>query len=221
MQDDDKLIDRDAWRRMLSRGGGEPPRATDERIRAEARRALAPRTGRWWLPASLAASLLLAVLVVQWQYEEIRSPAAVTESEVAPAIATQPAPAADAASVRAPAEQSSVAAPMADMPPAPAASRVIPPVAPGPRAAEQRTESAELSVPAAKEERAPAAGLAQSAPVAAREALADQAVTPEQWYARIEELRAAGRDEEADDELRRLEQAHPGWLERHLRERGE
>lgn len=211
MQDDDKPIDRDAWRRVLQHGDGEPPRATDERIRAEARRALAPHTGRWWLPASLAASLLLAVLVVQWQYEETFSPAPVTESDVAPAI--EPAPAADADSGKAPAEESFVPAPMMDM--------AAPPAAPRPREAEQRMESAELSAPAAKAGPARSSGLAQSAPVVARQASADERLTPEQWYARIEALRAAGRDEEAEAELRRLEEAHPGWLERHLREQRE
>jgi hypothetical protein len=38
--------------------------------------------------------------------------------------------------------------------------------------------------------------------------------SPEDWYASIEELRAAGRNEEADSELERLEAAYPGWLEK-------
>src|SRR6185295_2424584 len=36
--------------------------------------------------------------------------------------------------------------------------------------------------------------------------------TPEEWYAEIEALRAAGRDVEADAELAKLEEAYPGWL---------
>jgi outer membrane protein assembly factor BamD (BamD/ComL family) len=36
--------------------------------------------------------------------------------------------------------------------------------------------------------------------------------TPEEWYAEIEALREAGRIEEAEAELTRLEAAHPGWL---------
>ena len=220
MQDDDNLPDRDAWRRVLQRGADGPPRATDERIRAEARRALAPHTGRWWLPASLAASLLLAVLVVQWQYEEIRPPALVTESDVAPA--------AEDSAAEAGARQPSVPAPMTDLahPDAPAAAAPPPeraagkaaPAATPPREAEARAESMELAAPALQAESAPVTGIAQSAPVRAREVSAADAETPEAWYARIERLRAAGRDEEADAELRRLEQAHPGWLERHLRE---
>lgn len=223
MQDDDNLPDRDAWRRVLQRGAGQPPRATDERIRAEARRALAPHTGRWWLPASLAASLLLAVLVVQWQYEEIRPPALVTESDVAPAPEDSAAAAA--------AEQSSVPAPMADLAPPGAPTAAPPPperaagkAAPAatlPREAEARAESVELAAPALEAESTPVTGIAQSAPVRAHEASADDTEAPEAWYARIERLRAAGRDAEADAELRRLEAAHPGWLERHLREQKE
>ena len=39
--------------------------------------------------------------------------------------------------------------------------------------------------------------------------------TPEQWYADIEALRAAGRIKEADAELARLKTRYPGWLESH------
>ena len=42
--------------------------------------------------------------------------------------------------------------------------------------------------------------------------------TPETWYAYIEKLRAQGKVEEADRQLARLEKAHPGWLERYLRD---
>ena len=45
--------------------------------------------------------------------------------------------------------------------------------------------------------------------------------TPESWYAYIEKLRAQGRTEEADRQLARLEKAHPGWVERYLRDRPE
>ncbi|MGH8244508.1 MAG: hypothetical protein ACRETY_14305, partial [Steroidobacteraceae bacterium] len=40
--------------------------------------------------------------------------------------------------------------------------------------------------------------------------------SPEDWYARIEMLRAEGRVEEAEQELKRLEKAYPGWLKKHL-----
>jgi K(+)-stimulated pyrophosphate-energized sodium pump len=51
----------------------------DRRILAEARRVLTPRIARWWLPASLAASLLLAILIVQWQLADSSPPTHVTE----------------------------------------------------------------------------------------------------------------------------------------------
>jgi hypothetical protein len=38
--------------------------------------------------------------------------------------------------------------------------------------------------------------------------------TPEEWYERIEALRAEGHDQEAETELERLEAAWPGWLEK-------
>lgn len=37
--------------------------------------------------------------------------------------------------------------------------------------------------------------------------------TPEDWYAEIEKLRAAGKKREAKRELEKLKKAHPGWLE--------
>ena len=43
--------------------------------------------------------------------------------------------------------------------------------------------------------------------------------TPESWYAYIEKLRSQGKIEEADLQLARLEKAHPGWVERYLRDR--
>ncbi len=45
--------------------------------------------------------------------------------------------------------------------------------------------------------------------------------TPETWYAYIEKLRAQGKIAEADRQLARLEKAHPGWLERYLRDKPE
>lgn len=228
---DEEPIDREAWRRALARDAGEPPRATDERIRAEARRVLAPHTGRWWLPASLAASLLLAVLIVQWQYEEIRSPAPVTEFDMAPPAAREAAP--PAASPAEPAAADAAAAPM----PAPAEERFVPPprmeapAAPAPAAAD-RAAPVQLAEPEADARRQPAGraamvpaqenaasavtGLRQIGDLRSQEAAAAKPRTPEQWYAEIEALRKAGRNAEADAELARLEEAYPGWLEQHV-----
>jgi hypothetical protein len=213
MQEDDEPIDREAWRRMLTRDTGEPPRATDERIRAEARRALAPHTGRWWLPASLAASLLLAVVIVQWQYDAIRSPVPVTESDVARPSA--PAPTSPAAPQAAsPAESAAVEPAPADAAgkEAPAELRLHEMEAP-------REPAGRAAAVPAQDAAAPAVtGLGQIGELHSREKAAAKPRTPEQWYAEIEALRAAGRHAEADAELARLEEAYPGWLEEHVPE---
>ena len=87
-QKEQEPFDREAWRKLLGAETGAPTKEMDLRILAEARRALAPRIGRWWLPASLAASLLLAVLIVQSQLADFRKPAAVTEADVPATPAT-------------------------------------------------------------------------------------------------------------------------------------
>jgi hypothetical protein len=224
----DKPDDRDAWRRLLDRGGDAPTALTDARICAAARRALAPRARRWWLPASLAASLLLAVFVVQWQYDEQAPPAVVSESDSAAPAADDaasrqiaPAPPAPA---RAPTERrlpSAVAPPTsresiaADTPPADAAQRERDELSEIAVDADRRHEDAAQAAPAT-----PVTGVTQQSAAGnnagvvgelrrSREALP----APEDWYDSIEDLRAAGRHEEADRELERLEAAYPGWLE--------
>jgi hypothetical protein len=62
---DEANVPREPWQRLLEDDGDGPPETTDARIRANARRDLAPRGQRWWLPASLAASFVLAVLIVR------------------------------------------------------------------------------------------------------------------------------------------------------------
>jgi hypothetical protein len=54
--------------------------------RGRARRDLVPRGRRWWLPASLAASFVLAVLVVRSEFGTIRGPL-VDESDRGEAVA--------------------------------------------------------------------------------------------------------------------------------------
>ena len=73
-KDDTTPFPREPWQRLLDDAEGEPPETTDARIRAAARRDLAPRFHRWWLPASLAASFVLAVFVVQSQFGSLRVP---------------------------------------------------------------------------------------------------------------------------------------------------
>lgn len=284
---EDKPVDRDAWRRLLDGGDEGPPELTDARIRAKARQALMPRSGRWWLPASLAASLLLAVLLVQRQYETPGAPAIVSESDYATPPARSPAPDRQDQSL-------AHAAPEQQEEPAPASARregnqantpttaitqqrvaeaeaardrsfvapappVVPPPLDLPATSEARVSSgATASGPATDAAPAPAAR-APAAPAAEakrEEAVGETLVTgsrrrvgslesttpvtqatgadvndrsgaiagglmksgvaersPEEWYAAIEKLRAAGKKREAKLELKKLEEAHPGWLE--------
>src|SRR5262245_45575206 len=64
-RDDEAPFPREPWQRLVQESSDGPPETTDARIRAAARRDLAPRGRRWWLPASLAASLVLAVVLVR------------------------------------------------------------------------------------------------------------------------------------------------------------
>jgi hypothetical protein len=227
----DKPVDRDAWRRLLENGSDMPPALTDARIRAAARRALAPRAKRWWLPASLAASLLLAVFVVQWQYGEQGPPAVISESDYAVPAAEDAASRQDASAPPAPAHR---AAPPAAKQPSVNESRAAKAVS-ADAAKREAEEVSEITVTAGRR-REDSALATPSAPVtaASQEDLAGNSAgvvgqlqksrevlpAPEDWYASIEDLRAAGRHEEADRELERLEAAYPGWLEKnHPRDR--
>lgn len=78
---DEEWIDRDAWRRRLGDAGA-PTSEMDFVIRAEARRVLTPRTSAWWLPASLAAAVVLAVLLAQLQIEDERLHPLVDEYQI-------------------------------------------------------------------------------------------------------------------------------------------
>ena len=59
---------REPWQRLLEESSDGPSETTDARIRAKARRDLAPRGHRWWLPAALAASFVLAVVIVRSEF---------------------------------------------------------------------------------------------------------------------------------------------------------
>lgn len=236
-------FDREAWRRLLGPDTGAPTKEIDRRILAEARRALAPRISRWWLPASLAASVLLAVLIVQWQLADVGKPAAVTESDVlaVPPIAPAPDKAAPAEMQRLPERQDEPASadyavppPRIELPamesssapaaavsaPPPAAEPALPEIEAGKLSRDQTAVAESASVTAAAAAPAPAQAqtAAEPAPtlgmLSARESRAELR-TPEQWYADIEALRAAGRIKEADAELARLKARYPGWLESH------
>ena len=281
---EDRSVDREAWRGLLAGNGEGPSELTDARIRAQARAAITPRTGRWWLPASLAASLLLAVVLVQQQYERISAPAVVSESDYATApaanqvdtspepapmriapppeapaprqrgyLANAPAPATNerdaAANPSEPGDvriQASIAPPRSAVPPllvdSPAmsdarATSAAPAETPAPIAQTAATESkrdekekhlgeivvtgshvsradVEAASPVITQDTA-AEGTAQGALHTGelfKSAVAER--TPQQWYAEIEKLRAAGKKREAKRELEKLRKVHPGWLEK-------
>ncbi len=244
-KDEDTPFDREPWQRLLQNRGDSPSASTDARIRAAARRALAPRAARWWLPASLAASLLLAVLIVQWQYGEGDKPAIVTEADLA-------APAAQAArqerASQAPQAQygiaqdefaaepqgqglnnitvtgSRIGGPERELQaasevPAEEASDVPPP----PAMEDSTLESLATGVTAQSESVRERESRAETRALTPSDATYEQTAAkmrkPEDWYAEIEKLRKAGRIEEADRELKRLKAAYPGWLERHLEQK--
>jgi len=183
-------FDRGPWRKLLEANSGAPTQDMDRRILAEARRALAPHIGRRWLPVSLAASVLLAVLIVQWQLSDSAAPVPVTESDVLSA------PASIAADEAAPAAAMESAKPAANLPP----------------------PLLDLRTPESRRAPAPAQAEAESAvapgTLKAKESYAESR-TPEEWYAAIEALRTSGRIKEADAELARFKSEYPGWLESH------
>jgi hypothetical protein len=233
--DPDKPIAREPWQRLLRERYDAPPEVTDARIRQSARRALAPRPSRWWLPASLAASVLLAVMLVQWQYGDDRRPVYVTESDVvAPMGAVPAATDAGAAATDVPAGNAAEPAGRAqEMRQAPAADAAIaapavpPPLMKLPEYDSTSAAPAERQTPASGiTAAAPAQAVAPSAPVRTEQSRSfgklndlkestDAPRDPEEWYEEIEALRAAGHSEVADAELDRLKKAWPGWLERH------
>jgi hypothetical protein len=275
-KDDTTPFAREPWQRLLEDGSAGPPETTDARIRAAARRDLAPRGRRWWLPASLAASFVLAVFVVQSQFGTLRVPVAresdhgaggaitarIIDREQAQEARSPGQPAAAAAKRQAEPRDVAEADDYGHLDPELAAdSAGAGPMVGGPErelkeAVEMPQESAPAGAPQAmmdmpRPPAAPAAGnaeepgnvaatgdrrseeiaetgsptrsrtVAESPPATTRIQPPPFEKTPEAWYAYIEKLRAEGKAREADRQLARLEKAHPGWLEHHLRERGD
>lgn len=277
-KDDTTPFPREPWQRLLDDAEGGPPETTDARIRAAARRDLAPRFHRWWLPASLAASFVLAVFVVQSQFGTLHVPVAresdhgaggaITAriidredaTEARPQGAAPSAAGKRAAQARDQAESdaygypdaalaadSAGAGPMiggperelkeamevpqesfvADEP------RVVMdlPSSPPETADEKADDLGNVIVTGSRRRSEEIAVTDNQAPMAQGITQAQSATTsirpppfektPESWYAYIEKLRARGKVEEADRQLARLEKAHPGWVERYLRDRAE
>lgn len=214
----DEPFDRKPWRRLLDAESGAPAQDIDRRILAEARRALTPRVARWWLPASLAASVLLAVLIVQWQLADSGAPALVTESDVlsapVPIAAYEAAPAPE---MELPAQlQEKSAKPATILPPpsidSPSLESRRAPAAP--EVARPTADAAATAPPTSAQAQAEAGSAITLGMVKAKESFAESR-TPEEWYAAIEALRTSGRIKEADAELARFKSEYPGWLESH------
>jgi hypothetical protein len=236
-KDQEPPFPRESWQRLLQDRADAPSETTDARIRAAARKAVAPRAARWALPASLAASFLIAVVIVQSQYGNDKKPAVVTEKDLAPPAAAAPLPATEspdlardrAADSAASARQESTSselhytmAPEAFPADAEAESNLGEVAASGSRISGPEQELKAASEPDAKAVDEFAEKRADAPPMAAERASgitstmtaqpAAKARTPEAWYADIEALRKAGRIEEADAELARFEAAYPEWL---------
>jgi len=241
-KDETPPFPREPWQKLLSDADVGPSETTDARIRAAARRDLAPRGHRWWLPASLAASFVLAVFIVQSQFGTLRVPV-VSESGGAggtieariidreEADAARPAgeaPAARSKRAAASMEEASEDAFGYQDSELAADSAGTGPMIGGPEhdvqaATELPEEAMARELPAS-----PAAETSAAAAAAQPDELADSIVskagrlrrealphsaTPEAWYAEIERLRAAGKDAEADRQLEHLKIVYPGWLE--------
>lgn len=239
----DEPFDRRPWRALLGADTGAPTRDMDRRILAKSRSALTPRVARWWLPASLAASLLFAVLLVQRQLAV--APAPVSESDVMVAPLDAAAPAVEDAAppvhemTRPAQKENGQAAPAENVPPPmidlPAMERSSAPVAEAPAAsapaparqdavlARERAPDAKSTADASAASPAtppPSSATVEEEPsrlsgnLSAKREYATAPRPAEEWYAEIRALRAAGHAKEADEELARFKTAYPGWLEK-------
>ena len=189
--------DRELMRELdaLARASGRepdaaPPAEVDAAVLARARAAAGRRrVPAWWIPATAAATVVIAFsLMLRVQEDAVTVPAVMDaagprEGRAAP---TAPASAPASAEVAGTSPQVASEAPSAAPPPLPAAS--------------SEADVATLRA-------APSAKTVAPTP------------DPQAWLARIEALEAEGRIQEAAAERERLEAAYPGWLERRARGR--
>ncbi len=224
--DEETGIPRAPWQQLLDGANELPPESTDARIRAAARRDLAPRGRRWWLPASLAATFVLAVLVVRSEFGTGGRARMPTQRGGESAIDARLIDRHEGEQAREPGRSPAAAAPQ------PAKQRAKPepdvygyadsetgqedagtaPRIGGPErelrsASEMPADAAAADEPAPAGDAPPATGALAAAPATAAELPA-----PRDWYDRIVALRKAGRFAEADAELARFEAAYPRWL---------
>jgi hypothetical protein len=175
-------------------GSEEPPAALDAAILAASRR----HRARWRVPLTAAAVLALAVGVALVVEREER--ARTEEVVLAPQVMKSPAPVAgsrgEARSAAAPAAPPALAEAKRERSDA-AAQRIM-----------RSSEPAGQAAASAADQVAPAAGVAGALRAAKP---AEEAETPERWLERIAELRAQGRDREADENLAEFRRRHPDY----------
>ena len=189
-------------------GGGSPPHDVDAAVLAHGRAALQSKTRRrrWWIPASVAATALIAFsLVTRLQHETAPYPV-----ELDVATAQQPQlRRADVDEVTAPTAQAETLVASHDEPAPPPEPSEAPPkkMIPARGSMPRMTpEPAQESMAVAPSTAVPAARQAASTP---------GLEAPDDWLARIEALEAAGQLEEAERQRQLLEAAYPGWLADH------
>jgi hypothetical protein len=199
-------------------GAEEPPRALDEAILRAARRPSRTWVQRWSVPVSLAAVVVLSVVVtLRIQHEQPGIEQAPVQEKRPAGNKTDPRPAPAPA---APAQDRKEAVATKPVPPSPAAAQPFPSAAQD-KAAEPSVAAAPAAGAASAEgslsrgvadvARAPAA---RPAPAAARIMSAEKTVqgeTPEQELERIAKLRAEGRHDEADKALAEFRKRLPDY----------
>jgi hypothetical protein len=215
----DLTAELDELRRIHAKAASSsPPPGLDQAILARSRQAVrtAASPRRWWIPASVAATALIAFsLVTQIQHEAADGPpetnvvtapppavvsAERSREQAPPVVAAEPSPA--------PAAAAPATAPPAVQADAATSKRTMPPRQAMPRRAPVPTGGDELQTGAA-------VALQESAiaaPAAEKAGRLATPRTPEAWLERIEALEAEGRTEEAARERILLEEAYPGWL---------
>ncbi len=195
-------------------GAEEPPRALDEAILAAARRPAQAWSARWAVPLSLAAVLVLSVVVtlrIQHEQPELATAPAAPALQGAPPQTLAPKVEDQPKAVARPARKSD-AGRAEPKPFAEARSERAPaaPAASGELASQRDAEAAAHAPQAASAlaKRAPAEPAAKAAELSAANLAAE---SPERELERIARLRAEGRHDEADKALAEFRKRHPEY----------
>lgn len=173
-----------------------PSRHLDERVMVTARRHVARRSHRWWLPLSTAAVLVLAITLLlrhQQAPDELQEQFAQLEPESR-------------------AKSSVAEAPLAEAPLADSAKSVAPPAAVAAAPSQSPALAAAPTADMAGESRqAEAAGAMARSGIEAEQKREAATEAAEPWLKRIEALRVKGEIEAARRELAAFRKAYPAW----------